>query len=107
MSTMIKRIAHALAKRHGEMQYANGATSRHPEQHALERRRDYADEARCVLDAVREPIQAALKPFSDCCEQIGDEEQDREWAKFRLEIGDFRRARDASVMMGAAPQEGA
>lgn len=38
---------------------------------------------------------AALKPFADCCEQIGDEESDEEWAKFRLLIGDYRRARTA------------
>lgn len=43
------------------------------------------------LDALRE----ALKPFADCCEQIADDESDEEWAKFRLLVKDYRRARAA------------
>ena len=35
----------------------------------------------------------ALKPFADCMEYIADDEDDDEWAKFRLEIKDYRRAR--------------
>jgi hypothetical protein len=34
----------------------------------------------------------ALKPFADCIEQIKDEEDDEEWAKFRLLIKDYRLA---------------
>lgn len=46
-------------------------------------------------DAVIARMQAALKPFADCCDQISDDESDEEWAKFRLLIGDYRRARIA------------
>lgn len=42
-----------------------------------------------------EQIVAALKPFADCVEHIRDDEPDDEWAKFRLLIGDYRRARAA------------
>lgn len=35
---------------------------------------------------------AALKVFAKCAEQIDDDEDDEEWAKFRLTIGDYRRA---------------
>jgi len=35
---------------------------------------------------------AALSPFAECCDQIGEDESDEEWAKFRLLIGDYRRA---------------
>lgn len=37
----------------------------------------------------------ALEPFAKCCEQISDDEPDHEWAKFRLTIGDYRRAKAA------------
>lgn len=40
-------------------------------------------------------LRVALKPFADCCEYIDDDESDEEWAKFRLLIGDYRRARAA------------
>lgn len=40
-------------------------------------------------------LEAALKPFADCVDQINDDEDDEEWAKFRLLIGDYRRARRA------------
>lgn len=43
------------------------------------------------LKAARE----ALQPFADCCDQIADDEDDEEWAKFRLLIKDYRRARKA------------
>jgi hypothetical protein len=37
----------------------------------------------------------ALRPFADCVDQIDATESDEEWAKFRLTIGDYRRARKA------------
>jgi hypothetical protein len=40
-------------------------------------------------------LERALKPFADCCEQIADDEDDEEWAKFRLIIKDYRAARAA------------
>jgi len=40
-------------------------------------------------------LEDALKPFADCVEQINPEEDDEEWAKFRLLIKDYRRAADA------------
>lgn len=40
-------------------------------------------------------LREALKPFADCCWQIRDDESDEEWAKFRLLIKDYRRARQA------------
>jgi hypothetical protein len=47
-------------------------------------------------------LEAALKPFADCADEIdyGDKERDEptpddEWAKFRLLVGDYRRARAA------------
>lgn len=39
-----------------------------------------------------ERLAAALKPFAVCCDQIRDDEDDEEWAKFRLFIKDYRRA---------------
>jgi hypothetical protein len=46
---------------------------------------------------------AALKPFADCCEQINDDESDEEWAKFRLLVGDYRRARAFLAAQSARP----
>lgn len=40
-------------------------------------------------------MEVALKPFADCVDQISDDEDDEEWAKFRLLISDYRRARRA------------
>ena len=40
-------------------------------------------------------LEAALKPFADCCEHILDSEDDEEWAKFRLLIKDYRTAAKA------------
>jgi len=40
-------------------------------------------------------LEAALKPFADCCEEIHRYEDDEEWAKFRLLVKDYRRARKA------------
>jgi len=39
-----------------------------------------------------ERVREALEPFAKCCEQIADDEPDDEWAKFRLTVGDYRRA---------------
>jgi hypothetical protein len=55
-----------------------------------------------VLDAVRQPeLRAALKPFADCAEQIADSESDEEWARFRLTVGDYRRAYAAFLATNA------
>lgn len=43
---------------------------------------------------VRDVVEA-LKPFAECCVQIAKTEDDEEWAKFRLLIKDYRRARNA------------
>jgi len=40
-------------------------------------------------------LRAALKPFADCCEYISDDEDNDEWAKFRLIIKNYRDARAA------------
>lgn len=41
-------------------------------------------------------LKQALHPFAKCCEEwIEDSEDDEEWAKFRLLIGDYRRAFNA------------
>ena len=40
-------------------------------------------------------MREALEPFAACCQQIADDESDEEWAKFRLLIKDYRRARAA------------
>lgn len=42
-----------------------------------------------------EQMREALKPFADCCEFIDENEDDDEWAKFRLVIKNYRDARDA------------
>lgn len=43
-----------------------------------------------------EELRVALKPFADCAaDWISDDEDDEEWAKFRLLIKDYRRARAA------------
>jgi hypothetical protein len=44
------------------------------------------------------PVQGlveALRPFAECAEQISDDEDDEEWAKFRLLIKNYRAARTA------------
>jgi len=54
-----------------------------------------------ALDAAAdriEALEAALKPFADCAEQIADDESDEEWAKFRLLIKNYR---DAKVALDA------
>ncbi len=50
------------------------------------------------IDALRAQaarLAEALRPFADCCEQIANDESDEEWAKFRLLVSDYRRAREA------------
>lgn len=42
-----------------------------------------------------ERLRTALKPFADCCEYISDDEDNDEWAKFRLIIKNYRDARAA------------
>lgn len=37
-------------------------------------------------------LREALKPFADCIDQIAPDEDDEEWAKFRLLIKNYRRA---------------
>jgi hypothetical protein len=45
--------------------------------------------AQVLLDGVR--------PFAACVDQISETESDEEWAKFRLLIGDYRRAARALI----------
>lgn len=45
-------------------------------------------------------LRDALEPFADCCESIEPNEDDEEWAKFRLLIGNYRRARKAMENTG-------
>jgi hypothetical protein len=49
---------------------------------------------RAAIDTI-EDLVAALRPFADCMEYIGDEEDDDEWAKFRLVIKNYRDAAKA------------
>ena len=53
-----------------------------------------------MLDGV-EPVADALRPFAECVEQVSAEESDEEWAKFRLLIGDYRRAAKALYSLDA------
>lgn len=53
--TPIERAARAMAKRHGQMLYDNGASNKPASQHADERWRDHVSEARIVIAAIREP----------------------------------------------------
>lgn len=46
-------------------------------------------------------LREALEPFAKCCEDwISDDEDDEEWAKFRLLIKDYRRASVAMKEQG-------
>jgi hypothetical protein len=47
------------------------------------------------LQADGDKLAVALEPFAECCGQIAEHESDEEWAKFRLLIGDYRRATQA------------
>jgi hypothetical protein len=47
------------------------------------------------LRAENEALREALEPFAACMEYINDDEDGEEWAKFRLLIKDYRRARTA------------
>lgn len=42
-----------------------------------------------------EEAKEALRPFAECCDQIRNEEDDEEWAKFRLLVKHYRAARQA------------
>ncbi len=48
-----------------------------------------------ALDTEVGILREALQPFADCVEQIKPDEDDEEWAKFRLLIKDYRRAAKA------------
>lgn len=52
-------------------------------------------EALAARDAEIERLQEALVPFAKCCDQIADDEDGEEWAKFRLLVKDYRLARTA------------
>ncbi len=45
-----------------------------------------------ALEAENERLRLAIKPFADCCDQIRADEDDEEWAKFRLLIKHYRAA---------------
>lgn len=69
--------------------------------------RQYVGNARAAIEAIREPIVDALKPFADCAEELDGSEYtprapDGEWAKFRLLTDDYRRAREVVAMIDAA-----
>lgn len=46
-------------------------------------------------------LREAIKPFSDCIDQIPGDESDEEWAKFRLLVKHYRAARTAFALSGA------
>jgi hypothetical protein len=56
-----------------------------------------ADRDRTIAEQAKmlERLREALSPFANCCDQIADDEDDEEWAKFRLLIKDYRCARTA------------
>jgi len=47
------------------------------------------------LRALNAELVDALEPFAACCEQIKDDEDNEEWAKFNLLILNYRKARAA------------
>lgn len=52
--------------------------------------------SKCGMEARSDDrLREALAPFAACVDQIADDEDDEEWAKFRLLIKDYRRARTA------------
>lgn len=53
------------------------------------------------LQAELSEAREALKPFADCCDQIGDDEDDDEWAKFRLEVKNYRDAKRVAAAIEA------
>jgi hypothetical protein len=65
---------------------------------------EYESMARAALSAMPSGLLAeaveAIRPFADCCDQISDDEDDEEWAKFRLLIKDYRRARAFLAKIG-------
>ncbi|NTG00045.1 hypothetical protein G6L30_07915 [Agrobacterium rhizogenes] len=47
------------------------------------------------LKALCDEMAKALEPFAECCQYIEDTDDDEEWAKFRLIVSDYRRAKAA------------
>lgn len=80
-------------RRHEEQMALIKQIGEHMKQNATRIQSDAAEIA--SLKAQVAEAREALKPFADCCEQISDEEDDEEWAKFRLLIKDYRRAAQA------------
>jgi hypothetical protein len=69
---------------------------------------DKGDKARAAIqgsttlaDPLLEALSEALRPFADCVDQIADDEDDEEWAKFRLLIKDYRRAARALAALSS------
>lgn len=62
---------------------------------------DRAERAESQLAEAR----GALEPFANCCEHITDDEDDEEWAKFRLLIKDYRRAKAALALPAEQGEE--
>jgi hypothetical protein len=58
------------------------------------------DPALSTLLEQNRKLEEALKPFAECVVWISPEESDEEWAKFRLLIGDYRRAARALLSGG-------
>lgn len=84
----------------GEFRYCmNGDPDRHcPDAEAMKVRvldRFAALTIQRAFEERERKLREALKPFADCCDQIRDDEDDEEWAKFRLLVKDYRRARQA------------
>jgi len=59
--------------------------------HALFAERQRSDSLKALCDEMAK----ALEPFADCCQYIEDTDDDEEWAKFRLIVSDYRRAKAA------------
>ena len=91
---LIEKVARALAQAKG-IEICSDAS------YAMSSFREPALAAiRAMLGGV-EPVADALRPFAECVEQVSAEESDEEWAKFRLLIGDYRRAAKALYSLDA------
>ena len=73
----------------------HGSLAEHPTTIAVRIDIEKAADALLTNAAEIAGLRDALRPFADCVEQISDDEDDEEWAKFRLLIKDYRRARAA------------
>jgi hypothetical protein len=60
---------------------------------------------RPIADGGFKEIIEALQPFADCIEHINPEEDDEEWAKFRLLIKHYRRAAQVVAKLTTIPAE--